>query len=187
MDELLSYRYATKEYVQARIAEAMNAAGGGSSAVLGHKTITANGTYDAADDGLDGFDQVTVNVPTPAPFTVKAGTITPVTDTPSISIPFPNASVLVSTQAYIANYNDLLTNDNEGKALGWSHSNAKFMYPVGNSGIAMQYVKMSDPGQVGDYVSGVSFALSSGVFTFSNSRGADFIAGVPITYIIVGL
>lgn len=186
MDEL-SYRFATKEYVQARIAEAMNVAGGGAPAVLGHKTITANGIYNASSDSLDGYDQVTVNVPTPAPFTVKAGTITPVTDTPTISIPFPDASVLVSSQAYIANYNDLLTNDNEGKALGWSYGNAQFVYPVGNTGVAMQYVKMSNTDHVGDYVSGVSFALSSGVFTFSNSRSADFIAGVPITYIIVGL
>ena len=63
MDELLSYRYATKEYVQARIAEAMNVAGGGAPAVLGQKTITANGIYNAASDSLDGYDQVTVNVP----------------------------------------------------------------------------------------------------------------------------
>ena len=36
---------------------------GGGGAVLGQKTITENGTYDAEDDGLDGYDQVTVNVP----------------------------------------------------------------------------------------------------------------------------
>lgn len=35
---------------------------GGGGADLGQKTITANGTYDASDDGLDGYDQVTVNV-----------------------------------------------------------------------------------------------------------------------------
>lgn len=40
-----------------------NLNGGGGSAVLGQKTITVNGTYDASDDGLDGYDQVTVNVP----------------------------------------------------------------------------------------------------------------------------
>lgn len=41
----------------------VNMSGGGGSAVLGQKTITVNGTYDASDDGLDGYDQVTVNVP----------------------------------------------------------------------------------------------------------------------------
>lgn len=41
----------------------VNMSGGGGSAVLGQKTITENGTYDASDDGLDGYDQVTVNVP----------------------------------------------------------------------------------------------------------------------------
>jgi hypothetical protein len=31
------------------------------------KTITANGTYDASDDGVDGYSSVTVNVPTIIP------------------------------------------------------------------------------------------------------------------------
>lgn len=67
MDELLSMRYATKEYVQARIAEAMHyASGGGGGATLGPKSITANGVYNASSDGLDGYDQVTVNVATGA-------------------------------------------------------------------------------------------------------------------------
>ena len=74
MDEL-SYRFATKEYVQARIAEAMNMAGGGSSATLGQKTITANGTYAAAADGLDGFDQVIVNVSAIGPDGLVNGSI----------------------------------------------------------------------------------------------------------------
>lgn len=43
----------------------VNMSGGGGGAVLGQKTITVNGTYDAEDDGLDGYDQVTVNVPVP--------------------------------------------------------------------------------------------------------------------------
>ncbi|MBP5593519.1 MAG: hypothetical protein J6X75_05085 [Clostridia bacterium] len=42
-------------------------AGGGKSADLGTKTITANDTYLASDDGLDGYSEVTVNVPAPAP------------------------------------------------------------------------------------------------------------------------
>lgn len=64
MDELLSYRYATKEYVQARIAEAMAYAGGGggSTPVLISKNITANGVYNAADDNADGFSSVYVAV-----------------------------------------------------------------------------------------------------------------------------
>lgn len=31
---------------------------------LGSKTITANGTYDATDDNLDGYSRVVVDVPT---------------------------------------------------------------------------------------------------------------------------
>ena len=36
----------------------------GSQAVLGTKAITANGTYNAVDDSLDGYSAVTVDVPT---------------------------------------------------------------------------------------------------------------------------
>lgn len=37
--------------------------GSGTSGTFDSKTITANGTYDAANDSLDGYDEVTVNVP----------------------------------------------------------------------------------------------------------------------------
>lgn len=40
--------------------------GGGSSATLVTKSITANGTYDAEDDNADGYSSVTVNVPSSA-------------------------------------------------------------------------------------------------------------------------
>ena len=36
---------------------------GASSVNLGQKTITANGTYRASDDGYDGYDMIEVNVP----------------------------------------------------------------------------------------------------------------------------
>ena len=39
---------------------------GGGGSTLGTKTITANDTYDASDDDLDGYSQVTVNVPASA-------------------------------------------------------------------------------------------------------------------------
>lgn len=42
---------------------------GGGGADLGQKTITVNGVYDASDDSLDGYDQVTVNVP-PSGYTI---------------------------------------------------------------------------------------------------------------------
>jgi len=40
--------------------------GGGGSATLITKSITANGTYDAEDDSADGYSSVTVNVPSSA-------------------------------------------------------------------------------------------------------------------------
>lgn len=109
MDELLSYRYATKEYVQARIAEAMHSAsGGGGSAVLGPKSITANGVYNASSDGLDGYDQVTVNVPGTDPYTVGVGTIVLASDG-VIVIPTPSidSTQFVSVFFMARNYEQL--------------------------------------------------------------------------------
>lgn len=45
---------------------------GGSSPVVGHKFITANGTYTAADEQLDGYDIVVVDVPADC----QVGTVT---------------------------------------------------------------------------------------------------------------
>ena len=41
----------------------VNVPTGGSEPSLGTKSITANGTYTASDDSLDGYSEVTVNVP----------------------------------------------------------------------------------------------------------------------------
>lgn len=48
-----------------------NALEEGGSAVLGIKNITVNDTYNASDDGLDGYSQVTVNVPSSASLGTK--------------------------------------------------------------------------------------------------------------------
>lgn len=42
----------------------------GQSANLGTKSITSNGTYNASSDNLDGYSQVTVNVPNPSTGTI---------------------------------------------------------------------------------------------------------------------
>ena len=42
---------------------ALSAEGGGGGKNVGPKTITENGYYYASDDGYDGYDVVTVNVP----------------------------------------------------------------------------------------------------------------------------
>lgn len=50
------------------------------TAALGEKTITANGTYNASSDSLDGYSSVTVNVPSSEPdLQTKSVTITPTT------------------------------------------------------------------------------------------------------------
>lgn len=55
--------------------------GGGGGADLGTKTIIENGTYNASSDNLDGYSQVTVNVPTgtarsSSDLTVSGATVT---------------------------------------------------------------------------------------------------------------
>ena len=42
--------------------EYVNNFGGGGSATLIEKSVTANGTYNASDDNADGYSKVTVNV-----------------------------------------------------------------------------------------------------------------------------
>lgn len=49
-------------YTPAQMAGAIESIPTASPAVLVSKTITANGTYDPADDDADGYDEVTVNV-----------------------------------------------------------------------------------------------------------------------------
>lgn len=52
--------------------------GGGGGSDLGPKTIVANGTYRAQDDNLDGYNRVTVNVPSGEPVLQdKSVSITP--------------------------------------------------------------------------------------------------------------
>lgn len=49
-------------YKPGEMADAIESISGGGSS-LGTKSITANGTYNASSDSLDGYSQVTVNVP----------------------------------------------------------------------------------------------------------------------------
>ena len=51
-----------KVFVDANGEEQTGTASGGGSATLIAKSITENGTYDAQDDGADGYSEVTVNV-----------------------------------------------------------------------------------------------------------------------------
>lgn len=70
-----------------------NISGGGGS-TLGTKTITANDTYDASDDDLDGYSQVTVSVPASA---VDTGTKSISTNGTHDVTGYASASVSVPT------------------------------------------------------------------------------------------
>lgn len=61
----------------------------GGSAVLGHKSITQNGTYNASSDNLDGYDQVTVNVPSgglPSYMSIHEQTLE--ANSPTLTVPY---------------------------------------------------------------------------------------------------
>lgn len=60
----------------AQMANEIGTISGGGSADLGTKTIIANGTYSATDDGVDGYSEVTVNVPSVSPTGTKQISIT---------------------------------------------------------------------------------------------------------------
>ena len=57
----------------------------GSSATLGTKSITANGTYNASDDNYDGYSSVTVNVPSQSATLQAKTNITPATSSQTIT------------------------------------------------------------------------------------------------------
>lgn len=50
-------------YKPSEMANAIESISGGGGSSLGTKSVTANGTYNASSDSLDGYSQVTVNVP----------------------------------------------------------------------------------------------------------------------------
>jgi hypothetical protein len=106
-----------KEYFLADVIEAIESGGGGSD--LGTKAISANGTYKATDDDLDGYSKVTVNVPASA---VDSGTknissngLHDVTGYESASVSVPNSYVagdegkVVSNGALVSQTSDTVT------------------------------------------------------------------------------
>ena len=66
-NDLLDVVYTQRQLIHtmANLLEQLNlSGGGGGSAVLIDRTITSNGTFNAADDNADGYRSVTVDVPT---------------------------------------------------------------------------------------------------------------------------
>lgn len=80
---------------------------GGGGSTLGTKTITANDTYDASDDNLDGYSQVTVNVPASA---VDTGTKNINTNGTHDVTGYASASVSVPASAVDSGTKSIATN-----------------------------------------------------------------------------
>lgn len=81
--------------------------GGGGGGTLGTKTITSNGTYDASDDGYDGYSQVTANVPASA---VDSGTKSITTNGTHDVIGYASANVAVPASAVDTGTKSISTN-----------------------------------------------------------------------------
>ena len=77
-------------YKPSEMADAIESISGGGGSTLGTKTITQNGIYDAEDDSLDGYSEVTVNV--------SGGGITP---TGTKNITANGANIDVAQYAYV--------------------------------------------------------------------------------------
>ena len=68
---------------------------------LGTKTITANGTYYASDDNLQGFSSVDVNVSGGLPAWLDYVDVTPLTDTDTITVSYDNTKTLLNALIYM--------------------------------------------------------------------------------------
>ena len=68
-ENIVNYKYDNSELVEVSvnnnndIITFSKGGSGGSSGTFDSKTVTVNGTYIAANEGLDGYDEVTVNLP----------------------------------------------------------------------------------------------------------------------------
>lgn len=68
-ENIVNYKYDNSELVEVSVNNNNNiisfskGGSGGSSGTFDSKTITTNGTYIASNEGLDGYDEVTVNLP----------------------------------------------------------------------------------------------------------------------------
>ena len=108
-----------EEYFLADVIEAIESGGGGGGSDLGTKNISANGTYKASDDSLDGYSKVTVDVPASAvdsgTKTISANGTYDVTGYASASVSVPNSYAagdegkVVSNGALVAQSSDTVT------------------------------------------------------------------------------
>ena len=106
--------------------------GGGGSATLITKNITANGTYSASDDSADGYSEVTVNVPSSA-----TSSWTKVAET-SYQVSTTNTSA-TAVATWATGSSDLWTSskwvyvrirDTAGKREGYYYGNDQFFYNI---------------------------------------------------------
>lgn len=103
--------------------------GGGSSATLVTKSITANGTYSASDDSADGYSEVTVNVPSSG-----SSAWTKVAET-SYTIANFTTTTAMTQAAWATGHSELWTNskliyvrirDTAGKRAGYFYGSDQF-------------------------------------------------------------
>ena len=67
--------------------------------VVKHKSVTANGVYDASDDDADGYDQVTVNVPG-VEFSASPTEFKLLTNIRNLSVDIPSSVTSIASSAF---------------------------------------------------------------------------------------
>ena len=193
--------YATKEYVQARIAEAMNTAGSGPSVVWESTTLTANGSYQP--DPGKAWDEVVVNLPNGIrDWRVYTGTCTTTSVTKSFTFDtgITGTSRLITTIGFCQQdvselplastvSGNVYTNQFCGWADGYGLVAANILVDGYYSGAIWNHVLFSrrDNGTNDFYQSGsnISINASTGKITISTTKDVAFMPGITFDWMIV--
>lgn len=208
--------YATKEYVQARIAEAMNTAGSGVTLqtlnvtqngttnapsgtaynkvitsvpvpTLESKSISANGTYTPASGKAWNSVEVDVPMPDTNPFVLKTGSFTPVSDTTNVTIPIdPDIATAVFCIITDAEFTPSSPTGTTDTAFGGYYCPIKNFFGT-NISEGRALFGTNANGSYDYWYSGTSWGYNSGAITCSNSKSLYFKAGKTYNYTFLGV
>lgn len=137
-------------YKPSQMADAiLNISGGGSTPVLGTKTITENGTYSASNDSLDGFSAVTVNVSSSGGGT--SGTLVGDGTTKSFGISLDAAPSHLIVYAKESN----IGTDNTWSTMNAMYNSSDDHYQIGQRYGASNYSGTRKPNSGATYANGI--------------------------------
>ena len=148
------------------------------------KTITANGTYNAADDSLDGYSSVTVNVPSGTP-TLQSKTAAPsesqITITPDSGY---DGLSSVTVSAISSNY--VGTGIARRSSSDLMASGATITAPAGYYSASASKAIPNGSATAPASISGTSATLSTGMNTLTLSKSVSVTPSVTAGYVASG-